>query len=230
MFHIRKWLTMDLVRSGRLDIGGGGALSSLDASSLTELSVICKLCCVDDSLTAGFNWPLWCDSESVGVLLGELLLTWLNDDAALVLNEMKFSWMTPFCIKAILCTYPNSLQLLWPLYWPYTWNLAVVCYYFRTNWVHLKRPADSFSAPVYWCSSSWANEPMLQAFPVKIKQFESLIQKSIRHHWFISQSAFMFVSPFWVFEHGDEFCCFRHARLADLYKQQTDTKTSIRIT
>lgn len=83
-YGFKKWLTIDLVLSGRLDIGGGGgALSSLDASSLTELSVICRLCCVDDSLTAGCNiCPLWCDSESVGVLLGVLLLTWLNEEAA----------------------------------------------------------------------------------------------------------------------------------------------------
>lgn len=55
-YGFKKWLTIDLVLSGRLDIGGGGgALSSLDASSLTELSVICRLCCVDDSLTAGCN-------------------------------------------------------------------------------------------------------------------------------------------------------------------------------
>lgn len=81
--HTIDTLTIDLVRSGRLDMGGGGgALSSLDTSSFTELSVICKLCCVDDSLTAGCNiCPLWCDSESVGVLLGVLLLTWLNDEA-----------------------------------------------------------------------------------------------------------------------------------------------------
>lgn len=79
------WLTIDFVRSGRLEIGGGGGelggSSSINGSSFARLSLICKLCCVDDSLTVWCIWPLLWDSESVvGVLLG-VLLKWLSDDA-----------------------------------------------------------------------------------------------------------------------------------------------------
>lgn len=77
-------LTIDLVLSGRLAMGGGmgaGATSVL-SSSLADICAddgVWKLCCVNDSLMCIICAPV-CDSESVGVLLGLLLLKWLSDE------------------------------------------------------------------------------------------------------------------------------------------------------
>lgn len=77
-------LTIDLVLSGRLAMGGGmgGGATSVLSSSLADICAddgVWKLCCVNDSLMCIICAPV-CDSESVGVLLGLLLLKWLSDE------------------------------------------------------------------------------------------------------------------------------------------------------
>lgn len=83
-------------------MGGGGNGRGTPSALSSSLADICaddgvwKLCCVSDSLMC-IIWAPVCDSESVGVLLGLLLLKWLSDEPALKRykkkSTVKIKWL-----------------------------------------------------------------------------------------------------------------------------------------
>lgn len=143
---------MDFVLSGRLAIGG--AISS----SCAELWVDGPRLCECEWLPCIIIWGPVCESESVGVLLGLLLLTRLSDDPKInqiIINKHNYINMNRHKI------YLNALWWLSSC----TWNWVAACCYYRTNSAHQAPPVGSSSAPACWYLSSSRVEPMLPACP-----------------------------------------------------------------